>query len=112
MDVLRHRCRSDETDGGDQRMGEQGIHRLPVSVHHIQDAVRQTGLGEKFRHAQGGGRDLLGYLEDEAVAAGDGQRKHPHGYHGGEVERGDACAYAERLAHGVAVYPATYVLRK
>ena len=37
------------------------------------------------------------------VAAGDRQRKHPQRHHGREIERADAGAHAERLAHGGAI---------
>ena len=42
-------------------------------------------------------------LEDEGVAAGEGDGEHPHGDHGGEVEGRDAGDDAEGLAHGLAV---------
>jgi len=37
----------------------------------------------------------------EAVAADDGQQKHPHRHHGGEVERCDVEARANRERRGL-----------
>jgi hypothetical protein len=53
---------------------------------------------EQLGDAQRRRRVALGRLQDEAVAAGDGHRVHPHRHHGGEVERRDAGDHAERLA--------------
>ena len=58
-------------------------------------------LGEADRHA----RVALAGLQDEGVAAGDGHAEHPHRDHRREVERGDAGADAERLAHRIDVDP-------
>ena len=35
---------ADEGDGVHRRMGEKSVHRLGVALHHVQDAVRKTGL--------------------------------------------------------------------
>ncbi len=48
---------------------------------------------------------LLRGLQHEGVAAGDGDAEHPHRDHGREVERGDAGADAQRLAHRIDVDP-------
>ena len=49
-------------------------------------------------------------LEDEGVAACERDRKHPHRHHRGEVERRDAHAYAERLAHRIRIDAASDLL--
>lgn len=60
------------------------------AVDDVDDAVRQTCFAEQFDHADGGKRGPLGWFEDEGVAAGDGEGKHPAWYHHGEVERRNA----------------------
>ena len=57
-------------------------------------------------------RHLLARLEDEGVAAGDGDGIHPERHHGREVEGRDAGADAERLADGLAVNAAGDVLQR
>ena len=52
----------------------------------------QLGQGQRA------GRVLLRRLEDEGVAAGDGERRHPQRDHGREVEGRDAGADADRVA--------------
>ena len=55
-------------------------------------------------------RDFFRGLEHEGIAAGDGEREHPHRHHRREVERGDAGAHANRLQHGMAIHASTDVL--
>lgn len=56
IDVLGNRRGADEAERGDVGMGEQGVHRLLVAVHHIEYAGRQTGLLQQFSQQQRGGR--------------------------------------------------------
>jgi hypothetical protein len=74
-----------------------------VAVDYVEDAVGEAGFFEHLGEEVGGAGVALGGLEDEGVAAGDGDGEHPQGDHGGEVEGGDAGDDAEGLAHGVAV---------
>ncbi|MNF76681.1 hypothetical protein D3C84_588010 [compost metagenome] len=78
-------------------MGEQGVHLFAAAMDHLQHALGRAGLDEEFGEAVGGQRVLLGRLEDEGVAAGDGQRKHPQRDHRRKVEGGDADAHAQWL---------------
>ena len=84
-------------------MVEDGVDHFLVAVDDVEDAVGQAGflhqLGEAHRHR----RVALGGLQDEGVAAGDGHAEHPHRDHRREVERRDAGADAERLAHRIDV---------
>ena len=64
---------------------------------------RQPRLKKQFCQAVGRKRHLLARLEHEAVAAGDGQRVHPHGHHSREIERRDASAHPHWLARGSTV---------
>src|SRR6478672_7146819 len=95
--------RTDEADGVDLRMGQDGVDRRLVAV----DDVQHAGGGARFHHqlaeANRQGRITLRGLEDEGVADGDGDAEHPHRDHGREVERGDAGDHAQRLAHGIDV---------
>ena len=90
IDVLTHRYRADEADGARNLVGEQMIDLIAPALHHGQDALGGTRFHEQLRQPQRGQRHLLGRLEHEGIATGDGQREHPQRYHGGEVERRDA----------------------
>ncbi|MNR01072.1 hypothetical protein D3C85_1168660 [compost metagenome] len=97
VDVLADRHRTDEGDGADIRVGEQAVDHLAGAVQHLQHALGCAGLDKQLGQAVGGHGVLFRRLEDEAVAGGDGQGKHPQRNHRREVERGDADAYAQRL---------------
>ncbi|KFF34248.1 hypothetical protein G039_0319815 [Pseudomonas aeruginosa VRFPA01] len=75
--VLADGDRADEGNRPDVRVGEQGIDLFAAAMDHLQHALRRAGLEEQFGEAVGRQRILLGGLEDEGVAAGDGQREHP-----------------------------------
>ncbi len=109
IDVLGDGGGADKRHSTHSRVGQQHIHHLLVTVHHVEHAVRQTGLLEQLGHPQREGGILLGGFENKGIAAGDGDREHPERHHGREVERGDTGADPDRLHHGVAVYPATDV---
>ena len=79
------------------------VDRLLVAVDDVEDARRQPGLGQQFGDADAGRGVALRRLQDEGVAAGERHREHPHRHHRREVERRDAGADAERLAHRPAV---------
>ena len=75
----------------------QCIDLLAAAMQHLQHPGRRAGLDEEFGQTIGRHRVLFRWLEDEGVAAGDGQREHPQRDHRREVERGDADAHAQRL---------------
>ena len=84
-------------------MVEDRVDRLLVAVDDVEHAGREAGLLEQLPDQHRGGGIALGRLQDEGVAAGDGDRIHPHRHHGREIERRDAGDDAERLAVGPAV---------
>ena len=94
---------ADEADGLDGGVGEDGVDGGLVAVDDVEDAVGEAGFLEHLGEEDGGGGVALGGLEDEGVAAGEGEREHPERDHGGEVEGRDAGDDAERLAHGPGV---------
>jgi hypothetical protein len=89
VDVLRDRRGADEGDGLDVGVLEQRVDRLLVAVDDVHDAVGQTGLLPELGDGVDGRRVLLGRLDDDGVAAGDGDRHEPQRHHGREVERAD-----------------------
>ena len=97
IDVFGDGGRADEADGFHFRRLEQAVHGFLVAVHHVQHALRQAGFVEQLGDQKGGAGVALGGLEDEGVAAGDGQRVHPQRHHRREVERGDPGDHADRL---------------
>lgn len=90
VDVAGDRGGADEGDGGDVRVLQEAVDGDLVAVDDVEDAVGQSGLAEQLGEPEGGRGVLLAGLEDEGVAAGDGEREHPHRHHGREVERRDA----------------------
>ena len=101
--MLGDRCRADEADGVDVRVGEERVDRLAVAVHDVQHARGRAGLGHELGQPQRAAGILLRGLQDERVPARDRDREHPHRHHGREVERRDAGGDAERLAQRPAV---------
>ena len=99
VDVLRDRSRADERDALDVFIVEQGIDRLLVTVHDIEDAVGQAGVLPHLSDQVGGRRILLGRLDDDGVARSNGDREEPHRHHGREVERRDDANDAKGLAN-------------
>ena len=82
-------------------MAENGVDGLLVSMDDVEHPRRQPCLRKQSGHEIRGRRIALRRLQNERVAAGDGDGEHPHGHHRGEVERRDAGAYPQGLAHGI-----------
>ena len=103
IDILGNVRRADKADGLDVRMIEDCINDFLVAVHNVQNAFRRARLKEQLCEAHRHGRVFLGRLQDESVTASDRYTKHPHRYHGREVEWCDACRHAQWLTHGINV---------
>ena len=71
-----------------------------VAVDDVEDAVRQAGFLPELGLELDGARGVRRRLEDERVAAGEGDGIDPHRHHDREVERRDPGDDAERLAQG------------
>ena len=84
-------------------MVEQRVDGHLVAVQDVEDAVGQPGLLPQLGHRRDRRGVLLARLEDDGVAAGDGDGEEPHRHHGREVERGDDRDHAQRLADRVDV---------
>ncbi|MNQ69586.1 hypothetical protein D3C85_841940 [compost metagenome] len=95
--------RADEGHGLDVRVVADQVHRVDAAVDDVEYTLGYTGFQRQFHQAHGHQRVLLGRLEDEGIAGGDGHREHPQRDHRREVERGDAGAHAQRLQQGVGV---------
>ncbi|MNZ45270.1 hypothetical protein D3C78_629200 [compost metagenome] len=106
VDVGADAGRTDEGHRLDIRMVADSVHRIGATVDHVQHARRYAGFMGQLGEAHGHHRVLLGRLEDEGVAGGDGHREHPQRDHRREVERRDAGADADRLQHGEGVHAA------
>ena len=81
---------------------EGGAGRGAVAGHDVDDAVGEAGFLGQGRHAQGRQRRLLGRLEDDGVAAGQGRAPLPRLHQQREVPRDDLADDADRLMAGVA----------
>ncbi|GAB0068724.1 hypothetical protein IBA8402_44900 [Pseudomonas syringae] len=97
MDVLGDRGRADEGNGLDVRVLQQRIDRHLVTLHHIEDAIGQTGFLEQARHQKAGRWIALGRFEDEAVTGHQRHGNHPQGHHDRKVERRNPGADAQWL---------------
>ncbi len=111
IDVAGHRGRPHEGHGAHIGMLQQAIDRHPIAVHHVEHPFRQPRLGEQLGQEHGDRRVPLGGLEHERVAAGDGNRIHPHGNQCREIERRDTGHHPDRLADGEGVHRSRHVLR-
>ena len=78
VDVLGDGGRADEADGLDGGVREDGVDGGLVAVDDVEDAVGQAGFLEHLGEEDGGAGVALAGLEDEGVAAGEGDREHPH----------------------------------
>ncbi len=84
-------------------MIEDRVDHLLVAMDDVEQAVGKAGFLHQFGEADWNRRVAFGWLQDEGVAAGDRHSEHPHRNHRREVERSDAGADAERLAHRIDV---------
>ncbi|CAM5724986.1 hypothetical protein SFUMM280S_09701 [Streptomyces fumanus] len=75
MDVAGDGRGADEGDGLDVRVLQEAVDGRPVTVHDVEHAVGQTGLGEQFGEPVGGGGVLLPGLSTkvlpQAMASGN-----------------------------------------
>ncbi len=88
------------------------VDRDLVAVDDVEDAVGQARLLEQLGREDRCRGILLGWLQDEGVAAGDRGSPHPHRDHRGEVERRDARDDADRLTDRVDVDAGRGLLRE
>ncbi len=84
-------------------MVEDRVDHFLVALNDLEDAIGQARLLHQFGKAHRHAGVALAGLQNEGVAAGDGDAEHPHRDHRGEVERGDARDDAERLTHRIDV---------
>jgi hypothetical protein len=77
----------------------------------VEDAVRETRLFQQVCQQNGRARNTFRWLQDEAIAARQRDRKHPHRYHSREIERGDSSYNTQRLPETVAIDARANVLR-
>ena len=82
--------------------GKTRARDLASSRHHVDDSIRYLGLLQQLGEEQRAEWRLLGWLEDHAVAAGEGRRELPRGHEQREVPRDDLPHHADRLAQRVA----------
>ncbi len=110
VDELGHRSGADKRDRVDAGVVEDALHHLAAAVDEVDHAGRQAEGVELLEGDLLGERHLLGGLEHERVAAGDGEGQKPERDHGREVERHDRGAHADRLADRLGVDIAADVL--
>ena len=80
-------------------------------MHDIEHAVRQAGLFQQAREDQGRRRIAFRGFQDEGIAAGDGNGKHPHRHHAGKIEGRDAGDHAQGRVFAVGVHAGADVHR-
>ncbi len=109
-DVPRDRGRPDERDRCDVRVVEDGVDRLLVTVNDVEHSIGEPGFGPQLGDDRRRGWIAFARLEDERVAAGDGDRVHPQRHHDREVERRDSRYDTERLPERVHVDPGRHLV--
>src|SRR5687768_6716765 len=81
-------------------MVEEGVDGFARAIDEVEHAGGEAGFVDELEDLGEGDGDLLGRLDDEGVAAGDGVGEEPEGDHRGEVERADGGEDAQRGADG------------
>ncbi len=109
IDVLGDGGGANEAQRLDLGGVDQAVHGFLVAMHHVQYPLGQPSFFEQLGDGQGGTGVALAGLEDEGIAAGDGQRIHPQRHHGREVEGGDAGHHAQGLEVGPGVDAGTSI---
>ena len=82
-------------------MLDEGGAGLAEAGDDVDDAVRDAGFEGELADAQRGERRLLGGLEDDGAAAGEGGRQLPAGHHDREVPGDDLADDADGLAQEI-----------
>ncbi len=99
VDIMGDVGRADEADRVDVGMVEDRVDHFLVAMDDVEDSVGKAGFLHQLGELDRDGRVAFRGLEDEGVADRDRHSEHPHRDHRREVERRDAGADAERLAH-------------
>ncbi len=101
VNVLTSVVASDKRYSLDVGVSADVCHGVSATLDNVDDAIGHSGLLEEIEEDLHGSGDLLRGLHDVGVTEGDGQREHPQGAHGREVEGSDTSAHTE--GHSVAV---------
>ena len=104
VDIFGNTGRAHEADRRNTRIGIQLLGIVVAAVHNVKDAIRQACFLQQFSQAYRGRRGQRRWLEDEAVAAGQRQREHPHRHHRREVKRRNPRHNTQRLHQRIAVH--------
>ena len=86
---MRDRGGSNEGDGVDAGVGENVGDQMAVTSDDVEQTIGQARLLVEACDDHRCARDGRGDLEDEGIASSQGERVHPHGDHGREVEGAD-----------------------
>ena len=99
QEILAHLGGAGEGDHVHVHVAAKGLsRRFAEAGKHIQDAVRHSGFGGQFGDAERGERRLLGGLQDDGIARGEGRAELPGGHHQGIVPRHHGGHHADGLA--------------
>ncbi len=112
VDVVGGRGGSDEGNRVDPRVGEERVDRGRIAVDEVERSRRKPRFRDQPSEEGRGKRNALGRLQDEAVAADEGQWPHPERDHHREVEGGDAGHDPYRLAEERRVHSGRDVLEE
>ena len=85
--------------------GDVGLNIEEIRKPEIDAQLIAASIGQQLRQHQRGGRITFRGLQDECVAADQGDRRHPQRHHHREIERRDAHRHAQRLTDADAVDP-------
>ncbi len=106
---LGHLGGSHERHSRDAGVIANRFHRLPAAVHHLENALGETGFAEQFHDAAGAQRHQLRRLEDQTVAERDGIGDRPVRHHVREIERSDRGHHSNGIALDPALDPTTHL---
>ena len=84
-------------------MIDDGIDSFLVTIDDVEDTGWSACLHHQFRETQRNAGVFFRWFQYEGAAGCDGDPKHPHRDHGGEVKRCDSRSDADWLSHAVNV---------
>ena len=99
VDIMRDIRRTDKADRADGRVVEDRIDHFLVAMHDLENPGRHACFQKEFRQTVGHARVAFRWLQNEGIADTGRNRTHPQRDHRGEIERRNACANAQWLAH-------------
>ena len=99
--IMRNVGRADKADRANCWVIKNGIDHFFIAMHNLTNAFGQASFDKQFGKAHRHAWVTLAWFDDERITRRDGGAAHPQGDHAGKVERRDASADTDWLAHRI-----------